>query len=184
MKHLLTRLLPALACMGGLLLAQDVNYNFDKSADFAKYRTYKWVEIEGGKHPDQITDRQIVAAIDSQLALKGLTKTENDQADLFVGYQVGVDQEKQVNSYSMGGGGRYGYGGAWGGMGGMSTATTSTINIGQLVLDMYDPATKNIVWRGTATKTIDANAKPDKREKNINKGAAKLLKNYPPKIKE
>jgi len=65
----------------------------------------------------------------------------------------------------------------------MSTATTSTINIGQLVLDLYDVANKSLAWRGTAAKTLDMKAKPDKREKNINKAVAKLLKNYPPQKK-
>ena len=40
------------------------------------------------------------------------------------------------------------FGVRWGGMG---TATSSTINVGTLVLDMYDPATKQLVWAGHAT---------------------------------
>ncbi len=39
-----------------------------------------------------------------------------------------------------------------------------------LVLDMYDPAAKQLVWRGKASKTLDENAKPDKRQKNLAKG--------------
>lgn len=97
--------------------------------DFAKYHTYKWVDIKGGAHPNQIVDAQIKQSVDSQLASKGLTKTEGDNADLYVGYQVAVDQEKQWNAYSMGGGVRFG---------GMGTASSSTISVGTLVLDMYD----------------------------------------------
>jgi hypothetical protein len=48
---------------------------------------------------------------------------------------------------------------------------------------MYDPAAKQLVWRGKATKTLDLKAKPDKRQKALAKGATKLLKNYPPKQK-
>jgi hypothetical protein len=46
---------------------------------------------------------------------------------------------------------------------------------------MYDPSKKQLVWRGVASKTLDTKAKPDKRQKNLQKAAAKLLKNYPPK---
>ena len=67
------------------------------------------------------------------------------------------------------GGAGWGYGARWGGGMTTSTATTSTINIGTLVLDMYDPAAKQLVWRGTASKTLDAKAKPDKRQKNLAK---------------
>ena len=61
-----------------------------------------------------------------------------------------------------------------------TTGQTTTIHIGELALDMYDPNSKQLVWRGTASKTLDPKAKPDKRQKNLDKGVAKLLKNYPP----
>ena len=57
----------------------------------------------------------------------------------------------------------------------------STISIGSLVLDMYEPGTKELVWTGTATKTIDPSSNQEKNQKNLDKAMAKLLKNYPPK---
>jgi len=152
--------------------AQDVRYNFMPGTDFSKYHTYRWVAIEGGAHPNQIMDAQIKQAVDSQLASKGLTKTDSDKADLYIGYQIAVDQEKQWNGYGMGGGLRWG---------GMASATSSTINVGTLVLDMYDPSAKHLVWTGNATKTIDPSSNQEKNQKNLNKAMAKLLKNYPPK---
>lgn len=153
--------------------AQDVKTNSMPGVDFSKFHTYKWVPIEGGSHPNQIADQEIKQSVDSQLASKGLTKTDSDKADLYVGYQVAVDQEKQWNAYGMGGGWRMG--------GGMGTATQSTISVGSLVLDMYDPTTKQLVWTGTATKTLDPSSKQSKNEEHLNKAMAKLLKNFPPK---
>jgi hypothetical protein len=49
---------------------------------------------------------------------------------------------------------------------------------------MYDSAQKHLVWRGVASKTLDPKAKPEKKEKNIAKAVAKLLKNFPPKPKK
>src|SRR3954468_12976243 len=83
--------------------AQDVRYNFAPGTDFSKYKTYKWVDVPGAKHPDQITDGQIRQAVDSQMAAKGFTKTEADDADLYLEYQVAVSQQKQWNSYNTGG---------------------------------------------------------------------------------
>ena len=97
-------------------------------------------------------------------------------------FQVGINQERQVYAYNTGGAG-WGYGARWGGGMSTTTATTSTINIGTLLLDMYNPSGKQLVWRGTATKTIDEKAKPEKRQKNLTKAVNKLLKNYPPKVK-
>jgi hypothetical protein len=48
---------------------------------------------------------------------------------------------------------------------------------------MYDSATKQLVWRGVASKTLDPKAKPEKKDKNVTKAVQKLLKNFPPKQK-
>lgn len=156
----------------GLALAQDVRSNYMPGTDFSKYHTYKWVSIEGGEHPNQIMDAEIKQAVDGQLGLKGLTKSADEKADLYVGYQIAVDQEKQWNGFGMGGGLRWG---------GMAQATSSTINIGNLVLDMYDPSTKQLVWTGTASKTIDPSSSQEKNQKRLQKAMEKLLRNYPPK---
>ena len=181
----------ALFTMGiGGALAQDVSYNFAKDAKFSDYKTYKWVDLKGADEPNQITENQIKAAIDSELAAKGLTKTDSDDADLYVGMQTAIGTEKQFTSFSSGWGTGPGWGGGWygaRGMGGMTscmtTGSTSTIYVGQLGVDMYDAKNKDLVWRGRATKTINPKAKPDKQEKNIKKAVAKLMKNYPPKQK-
>ena len=160
-----------LAC--ATMPAQDVTTNFMPGTDFAKYHTYKWITIQGATYPNQILDAQIKDAVGSQLATKGLSKTDSANADLYVGYQVSIDQQRQWNAYGMGGGLRWGSG--------MATAQSSTINIGTLVLDMYDPSSKQLVWTGRATKTIDASANQEKKQKNLNKAMQKLLKNFPPK---
>jgi hypothetical protein len=173
-----------LLLLGGISLGQDVRYNFDKNADFSKFKTYKWVAIKDAQKLDDLVDKQIKDAIDAELAKKGLTKVDTENADLFVGYQPAVGTEKQFTSYNTGWGYGPGWGGGWyGGAGGMTTGQTSTIYVGQLGLDMYDAAKKELVWRGVASKTIDPKAKPDKRQKNLAKAVAKLLKNYPPKAK-
>ena len=162
--------------------AQDVRYNFDKQANFGTFKTYKWVPIKGAQPLSDLADKQIKSSVDAELSKKGLMRTENENADLFVGYQAAVSTEKEYTSYDSGWG--YGpgwYGGGWyGGGGGITTGQTSTIYVGQLALDMYAPAQKALVWRGAASKTLDPKAKPEKQQKNLDKAVAKLLKNYPP----
>ena len=169
-------------------VAQDIRYDFDKDKDFSKYKTYKWVAIKGAEMPDELTQKALTSAIDSQLAAKGLTKTDSDNADLYVGYQTALGQEKEFTSYNTGWGYGPGWGGGWYGYGGMASTTTygstSTVYVGQLDLSMYDPVAKQLVWRGTASKTLDPKAKPEKKQKNINKAVEKLLKKYPPQVKK
>src|SRR5215831_11110039 len=151
-------LAPAFLLLARTASAQDVRYNYDKSADFSKYKTYKWVEMKTSDK-DQMVDNQIRSTIDAELAKKGLTKTESDNADLYVGYQVAINTEKQVNTFSS----DFGYGGGWGyygrGYGGMgsttSTSTTSTLYVGSLQVDFNDVAKKQTVFRAVGTKTLD-----------------------------
>ena len=169
-------------------VGQDVRYNFDKNSDFSKFKTYKWVPLKDATKLNDLVDKQIIDSVNAELATKGLTQVTEDSANLYVGYQAGIGQEKEFTSYSS----DWGYGGGWyrggwyGGAGGMSTTSgqTSTIYIGQLAVDMYDSANHNLVWRGVASKTIDPKAKPEKQEKNLKKAVTKLLKNYPPPVKK
>jgi hypothetical protein len=187
MKKLALSLTVFLLVSTSIVLSQDVRYNFDKDTDFSRFKTYKWVAMKDAAQVDDLTDKQIKSSLDTELAKKSLTKVEGDNADLLIGYQAAIGTEKQFTSYNS----DWGYGGGWyrGGWygspgGGMTTGQTSTIYTGQLALDMYDAKNHDLVWRGVASKTIDTKAKPDKRQKNLDKAAVKLLKNYPPSAKK
>jgi uncharacterized protein DUF4136 len=190
-EKIMTRsiLLAIALLLGGVTatMAQDVRYDYDKDKDFSKFKSYKWVSIKGTDQPDELTGKRIMASVDAELAAKGLSKTDSDTADLYLAYQTAVGTEKQFTSYNTGWGYGPGWGAGWYGGGGMSSTTTygstSTVYVGQLDLSMYDPATKQLVWRGVASKTLDPKAKPEKKEKNIGKAVQKLLKNFPPKQK-
>ena len=171
-------LLALVVCSG--IYGQEVITNYLPGTDFSKYHTYKWVTIGPSGVPDQILDTQVKQSIDSQLAAKGLTKVDGDKADLLVRYQVAVDREKQWNASGMGDIFRSpGMSAAMG----SATATSSTIDVGTLVLDLYDPAAKQLVWTGHATKTISPSKDPQKNQRNIDKAMQKLLKDFPPRRK-
>jgi hypothetical protein len=176
--------LALIAC--SVTYAQDVRTNYMPGTDFSKYRTYTWVSVvQGvpgvGGQPDQILDTQVKQAIDSQMAAKGLTKVEDGgKADLLLGYQLAIDREKQINGFGNGWGGGWGGMGPWGGGLNSFSATTSTINIGTFVVGMYDPAAKKLVWIGAAQRAIEPSKKQQKNQQRLNKGAEKLLKDFPP----
>ena len=185
MKKITLSMMGVMFLLATSAFCQDIRYNFDKDADFSKFKTYKWVDIKGATQPNDITDKDIKQSVDAQLATKGLTKVD-DNPDLLIAYQFDIGTEKQFTSYNS----DWGYGPGWyrggwyGSTGGMTTGQTSTIYNGMLDLDMYESSKKDLVWRGTATKTIDPNAKPEKQKKNLDKAVAKLLKKYPPEVKK
>jgi hypothetical protein len=162
-----------------LVLAQKVSYDYDKSANFAGFKTY--AHKEGTKVGQPLVDDRIVAAIDAQLAAKGLTKAESDP-DVFVVYHIAFDKQKDISTYSSGYGGGYGpYGWGWGGGMGTSTTQVRDILIGTLVIDIADAKQSKLAWRGMATKEVKTQASPEKRDKSINDAMKKIFKNYPPK---
>ena len=175
--------LPALIVLMASLYAQDVHYNYDHSANFGAHKTYQWVDLPGpgGAVPDQLIDQSIKRVVDGQLEQKGLTRVEKG-ADLHAGYHAIVREGKGINLSAFGdGGGPWGWGGGWGGFNsGTVTGQTSTIPVGTLLVDLYDPARKQLVWRGDGTKTIDLKKDPDKNYRILQKSMAKLFKNYPP----
>jgi len=184
----MSKFVPALvltfvAC--SMTLGQDVRTNYMPGTDFSKYHTYTWVdEVQGvpsvGGHPDQILDTQVKQAIDSQMAAKGLTKVaDGGKPDLLLGYQLAIDQEKQINGFASGMGGMGGWG-PWGGGLDSFSASTSSNYIGTFVIGMYDPAVKKLVWIGGAQHAIEPSKKPEKNQERLNKGAQKLLKDFPP----
>jgi hypothetical protein len=127
MKNLTILMIATLLLGACVVRAQDVRYDFDKSKDFSKYKTYKWVEIKGSDQVDELTVKQIVAAVDADLASKGLTRVDDDSADLYVGFQTAIGSEKQFNSFSTGWGYGPGWGPRWYGYGSMGTSSTYTV---------------------------------------------------------
>jgi hypothetical protein len=157
----------------GLGLAQDVTYNALPGTNFSAFHTYQWANC-GNAHPTGIVDSEIKQDINTVLSQKGFTMVAPEtQSDLLVCYQTAVQQQQQWNAYGMGGF-RFG---------GMASATSSTINNGTLVFDVYTMAAKQQVWQGRATKTISPSSNEQKNLKNMQNGINKLLKNFPPPVK-
>ena len=164
----------AFAMLGTTMLAQSVTTDYDRSANFASFKTYAW--IRGTEVPDQLNHKRIVQSIDAQLADEGMRRVdESADPDALIAYHVNLDRDLQINGFSSGWG-AYRWGGNRSG-----TARAEEIIVGTLVVDMIDAHTRTIVWRGTAAKDVDQGASAEKRDQNARKAMEKLFKNYPPK---
>jgi hypothetical protein len=164
----------AVMCLSVAGFAQEVHFDYDRSVNFNAYKTYHWIDHNQVQIGDQLLDRDIKRAVDEQLAAKGLRRVDNG-GDLLVGYQAGISQEKQFDGFGS-------WGPRWLGNWGDTRVTTSTIDIGKLTIGLFDPITKQLVWRGYASKTLDIKKNPDKNYSNLEKAMAKLFKSYPPSL--
>ena len=168
-------LITALVLAPVVLLAQKTSFDYDKTANFAAFKTFALKD--GTKVGDPLIDNRIVAAINAELTAKGLTASA-EKPDLTVIYHIAFDKQQDITAYSTGGGG-YRWGGGWG----TTDVRVNEILVGTMVIDIADANKNEAVWRGMGVKEIDVQAKADKRDKNINSAVKKILKDFPPKGK-
>ena len=159
--------------------AQEVKYDFVSGTDFSRFRTYKWRRADNARYPEPASDQILVRTIDEQLAAKGLSRTENDNADLFVIYQLAVTEDVEWSSFTNDIGWQTGAN-SLPGFRGSTTNSTDLIRKGWLMVDLYDAGQKKLVWQASATKTLGKGPDPKKMERNARKAMSKVFANYPP----
>ena len=159
----------------------EVKTDYDRTADFSRYKTYSWGEVHT-QNP-LLIDR-IKAAVTSALAATGWTEVASGGDVSIMAMEMTKDHQT-LNTYydNFGGGwGWWGWGGGFGDNFGTSTTTEQTYKVGTLVVDLFDTNTKKLVWRGSASDTLSD--KSDKNIKTLNREVQKMLDHFPPKTNE
>jgi hypothetical protein len=162
----------------GSAFGQHIQTDFDHQANFSQYKTYSWQEI---KPANSLWDSRIKNAVDAQLSAKGWTQVDNGGDVAIVAIKMTTTQKTLQTYYD-----NFGFGGGWGwrGFGGYgdsfgdSTTTEQDYKDGTLVVDIFDAKSKQLIWRGSAEGTLSNSAA--KNEKNLDKGVAKMFKEFPP----
>lgn len=177
----LTALAAALAVLAGCSTI-SVNQDYDREADFSTYGTYAWVpqqttaigDAKAAKTTNTLLDKRIRNAVNAELQAKGMS-IDTEDPDLLIAYHVGVDQKINVTDWG------YSYPHYYGGWGGSNIDVTN-YNEGTLIVDLIEYETKELVWRGTATKVLEENPSPERAEKNLQEVVRKIFDQYPPKM--
>jgi uncharacterized protein DUF4136 len=149
--------------------AQKVTVEFDRAADFSKYKTFA---IRNGqlnsRNPalnSDLVKKRIDAGIEKYLTVKGLTEVSGN-SDLNVRYTFGTARKTEVELYPAG---WYGWG---------TRAVRVPYAEGTLVIDLRDPATRSLVWRAIASQEKSDSSKI---EGKLNDMVKKSMQKYPPK---
>ncbi len=154
-----------------------VETDYSRQASFPEFRTYAFADVPREAAPqnglDQLLTERVRAELDARLPAKGLQKAADaSQADLVVYTWSSSKQKIEVNSWG------YTYGGyRYGGMYAPNT-TVDSYNEGTLFVDMIDPRKKQLVWRGTATGTVESRKEANKL---IPQAVDNMLRQFPPK---
>ena len=170
------KVLILIALLAVTVNAQKVKVSSDPACDFSKYKTYAWDE---GTLANPLIKQFIVGAVDKELAAKGFQKVQSDPDILLTTLTATMSDltmtnpswAPQLNSIQTG---VPASGASW------------PVTKGTLVIDMSDAKTKNGIWRGVATHTLENGPTGDRVrdakqvEKPITKAVQKMFKQFPP----
>jgi hypothetical protein len=161
--------------------ALKVTNDYDKTADFSKFHTFRIVKLEQQHQAlSQFNQTRFINAVRANLVSKGFV--EADSADLLVNIVTILKNEQQVvaNTSSYG----YGYGGyyrpyGWGGGGNSST----TVNVekyvdGSLIIDIASSSTSKLIWEGIGNKKIDQPS--NNPDKDVPYAVNMIMASFPP----
>ena len=174
MQKVMSVLIGMVLLFVGLVSAQQVSTDYDRSANFAHYRNYSWLHV---KTRDPLSVDRIKHAVNTALAAKGWTQVDSGGDVSIVAMEITRDHQTLDTFYD-------GFGGGWGwrrfGGGGFGEATTTsdTYKVGTVVVDLFDARTKQLIWRGAASDTISDNS--DKNIKSLDEGVDKMFNHFPP----
>jgi hypothetical protein len=167
-------LIGLMALFAGNASAQQVKTDYDRSANFAQYKTYSWEHV---KTQDPLDVDRIKSAVNAALATKGWTQVDSGGDVSIVAVEMTREQQT-LNTFYNGFGGGWGWRRFGGGGLGDATTTTETYKVGTVIVDLFDTKTKQLIWRGAESDTLSNNS--DRNIKNLDKGVGKMFKNFPP----
>ena len=165
------RLLAATTLLLAACSSVATNYDYDTSYDFSKLKSYAWARAVGQPEASPLVLERIHAAVDKELGARGYARAERNP-DFLVATFAGRQSRIQVTDWGY----RYGPPGYWH-HGGIDVYQYEE---GTLIVDVVDAKSKRLVWRGTATGTVDTSATPEKRTERINAAVAKIFERFPP----
>ncbi|MCM2679054.1 DUF4136 domain-containing protein [Echinimonas agarilytica] len=168
MKKFLTAAIAAIAILAaGCASKPNVNSDYAEDYDFLSIRSFYMVPINNDTYNGQpgasLAEQRITKSIVDSLTNKGLTQVSREEADVLVSFHLASKDKTRIRSYNTtmnyGYYGRYRYGGMGVGMG--NDIDVQQYTEGQLLIDLVDRRSNNIIWRGIGKKKINERSTAD-----------------------
>jgi hypothetical protein len=172
----------ATIALAGCASGPDIRADYDRAADFGKYRTYGFVAQAGTDSGDfrSLATQMLQNAASREMESRGYTRSENP--DVVINFKGQLEEKVDVEStpapyYGPGWGYRGWYGAPYGGYGG-SEVTTRRYNVGTLVVDVVDREKRQVVFQGAISDVVTKEMQQN-REASINAAVAQVFSKYP-----
>jgi Domain of unknown function (DUF4136) len=152
-----------------------VNYDYDNEYDFSTLKTYEWMAMPQNARVEEFLMKRVKSALSRELSAKGITQAPDDP-DFLIALHGSREGKVQITDwgYSYGPFGRH--------IGG-PRIDVHQYEQGTLIVDFVEAKTKQMVWRGTASRVLEPDLTPQEKEKLINEAVVEIMKNFPPGTK-
>jgi hypothetical protein len=167
---------PLVALLGLIVYCSTmkVNIDYDQDANFLQYKTYRWIANKPALKPPRPVDhalleKRIKKTVDDELAAKGYVLAEGAKPDFLITFHIGAQNKVDVTHYGY----RYGPRGRWWG----HQVEVHRYKEGTLLIDIVDPETEQLVWRGSA---VDAIRRPQDLDDTLYEAVQKIMAKFPP----
>lgn len=174
-----------------LASAADVIVDFDRTADFSKFKSYRWMQADSlpifralpnqsGAISDQDIDRIIRTAVDEQLAKAKIAPGTAETANLIMSYVAIGQLDMGTSVYDAGakvGSIPYGHWRPFYQAG----SDAQLMRGGTLTVDFVDASTNKIVFRASQSRVMEGQVTAKKFEEVVRKMVKEIFKKFPPK---
>jgi len=137
---------------------------YDKKTDLTKYKTYSWGPGHGALLPS--ADKAIIADVERQLAANGMTKAAAGTGDLLVRYHSVERADVDLSTFDP-----------KPPAAGEQRTMAQTVRVGTLMVDLVDPGTRKLLWRGWVEGAISHD--PAKLEQQLDTAVTRLFEKFP-----
>lgn len=175
--------LVSLAACTGIKVTTD----YDTSRDMVALKTYAWMVPKSKLILDPLVDNDLMnqrvrRSVEKQLRAQGFTKADSGEgADFFITYHVSSETKISVSSFHSHYG-YYPYGFGYGhGYGHGNDVSVRQYKEGTFMLDVVDPASEKLVWRGIAGRRLSTGT-PQERDVYVEEIVTAILAKFPPTL--
>jgi hypothetical protein len=186
----------ALVAAAALLAAcstVQIDSEYDRGTDFTRLKTFRWVDtppvnIGDPRIDDQVLQARVQMAVNRELEAKGLRRIDGPDADVLVNYAANVVEKMTGESVND----KYGYGPGDGwtqgarqgwswGLGAYDApgVPATYYEEGSIIIDLIDPATKRLMWRGSASTVVTLEDDDEVRRQRLNDAIQRVFTQYP-----
>ena len=169
----------------------EISTDHSSRVDFGSLKTYAWysneinISQDSKQQLDASLDQLIRSEIDASLAAKGYTLGDPGAVDFLVNYVVSAKTRIDLKTYHT-------YSGNSPDLvftredgiqfGKLEASETDHYEYreGTFLIDVIDPATDKMMWRGIAEKRIDKELTEEQRAAGVSKAVRRLLSEFPP----